>query len=186
MDDHPRVNSVAGGSQKLPTQDAGPAAVHAEGAAASALARPLTHGLFTLPDEEDTVVRAVPAQILALSREPEQTKTVAVPRELLERSRRDEAAPSPNHPRRDESELPVWDAWYGSDFQEEPVFDLQPSRRFTQSAMALPPQQLAPYVLSADDLLLLDALGHDRRVAMRAALMVLAALTVATSYWVIH
>ena len=179
MDDHPRVPSVASGSQELPAQDHAPGSAHA----ANALARPLTQGLFTLPDEEDTVVRAVPAQILALSREPEETKTVVVPRELLEQSRREDATPRAVHPRRDESELPVWDAWYGSDFQEEPVFDLRASQRVSPSAIAAPQQQLSLEALSADELLFVAALSPGRGVATRAVLLMLAALSVAVTYW---
>lgn len=182
MDDHPRVTSVASGSQK-PTTHAH-ASVHAEGAAASAQARPLTHGLFTLPEEEDTVVRAVPEQILALSRAPEETKTIAVPRELLELSRRDEAMPRAVHPRPAESELPVWDAWYGSaDYQEEPVFDLRPAQRAKHPAITAPQQPLSLDVLSAEDLLWLQALAPARRVTTPAMLLMFAALCVAVTYW---
>jgi hypothetical protein len=143
---------------------------------------PLTHGLFTLPDEEDTVVRAVPEQILALSRVPEQTETIAVPRELLELSRREQVAPRV-HARRAESELPVWDAWYGSDFQEEPVFDLQPSRRFSHSAIASSQRPLTLDGLSAEDVLWLQALAPARSVTTRAVLLMLAALCGAATYW---
>ncbi len=181
MDDHLRVTSVASGSQQLPTQD--PA--HAEGSTASALARPLTQGLFTLPEEEDTVVRAVPAQILALSRAPEDTKTIPVPRELLELSRREQGTTRAVQ-RRDESELPVWDAWYGSaDHQDEPVFDLRPSPRVKRSVASFE-QQPFPIELSAEDLLLLEAMAPAHRVAARTMLLTLATLCVAATYWVIH
>ncbi|MET0410813.1 MAG: hypothetical protein ABW217_05935 [Polyangiaceae bacterium] len=183
MDDHPRVPSVASAPQELPTQGHVSASAHAEGAAASALARPLTHGLFTLPDEEDTVVRAVPEQILALSRVPEQTETITVPRELLELSRREEYAPRPVPARRDESELPVWDAWYGSDFQEEPVFDPRPPQRVSHAAIASPQQQLSLDALSAEDLLWLQALSPARRFTAPAMMLMFAALCVALSCW---
>jgi hypothetical protein len=183
LDDHQRVTSLAIASQKPATQDFASASTHADGAAASALARPLTHGLFTLPEEEETVVRAVPEQILALSRAPEETKTIAVPRELLELSRRDEATPRV-HARRAESELPEWDAWYGSaDFEEEPVFDLRPSQRANSSASAPSQPQIAVEVLSAEDLLWLQALAPARRVTAPAVLLMFAALCVAVSYW---
>jgi hypothetical protein len=146
---------------------------------------PLTHGLFTLPEEEDTVVRAVPAQILALSRVPEDTQTVAVPRELLELSRREEGPTRSVHARHAELEPLVWDAWYGSDqYQEEPVFDLSPSQRLDHSAIAAPPQKSFPDTLSADDLLFLEALAPGRRFATPAVLLMLAALCASATYWV--
>lgn len=174
---------MASGAQEPATQDPVPAAASAD-SAASATARPLTHGLFTLPEEEDTVVRAVPAQILALSRAPEDTKTIPVPRELLELSRRD-AARRPNpHIRHDEAELPVWDAWYGSaDYQEDPVFDLSPSQRVSRNTPASPWQPRSLEALSADDLLLLQALAPSRRFAAPVMLLMLAALGAAASYW---
>jgi hypothetical protein len=187
-----RVMSAMSGPQKPTTPDYAPAPVHAVGAAESVPVRPLTHGLFTLPDEEETVTRAVPEQILALSRtlDPE-TKTIAVPRELLELSRREgEALPRAIHGRRAESELPVWDAWYGSDpsqmDSEEPVFDLRPSPRSSRSANAWSPQPLSPHGLSADDALALQALAPARHLAARAVVLMLAALGVAATYWSIQ
>jgi hypothetical protein len=187
LDDHPRVSAVSG-PQQLTTQDHAPGSAHAGSAAESALAQPLAQGLFTLPEEEETVVRAVPERILALSRVAEiETKTIAVPRELLELSRRDETAPPSLPARRVESELPVWDAWYGSAASppdsDEPVFDLRPSRRGVRSAGAWPEQRLSPDSLSPDDALLLEALAPTRRVAARALVLILAALCVVVTYW---
>jgi hypothetical protein len=139
-----------------------------------------------LPEEEETVVRAVPERILALSRVTDETKTIPVPRELLELSRRAEAAPRAVEGRRAESELLVWDAWYGSAAlqtdSEEPVFDLRPSQRGKGFANASC-QQLSPDDPGPDDALWLEALAPARRVATRAVVLMLAALCVAATYW---
>jgi hypothetical protein len=145
-------------------------------------------GLFSLPEEEETVVRAVPAQILALSRDADpQTKTIPVPRELLELSRREGAPPRAVDGRRAESEPLVWDAWYGSAAfevdSEEPVFDLRPSQRGRRSANGSSQQQLSSDERSPDDALWLEALAPARRVVARAVLLMLAALCVAATYW---
>jgi hypothetical protein len=183
LDDHPRVTSATSGPQKLTTQDHAPA-----GSVEGAAARPLIRGVFSLPEEEETVVRAVPAQILALSRVAEgETKTIPVPRELLELSRQDAVPHRAVHRRRDESEMLVWDAWYGSaPFQaddEEPVFELRPTPRGKRSANDSSAQQLSPDALSAEDALWLEALAPTRRVAARAVVLMLATLCAAALYW---
>lgn len=171
MDDHLRLASAASEPQTATAQEH----AHGRSSAEGAPARPLTHGLFTLPEEEETVVRAHPARLLALSREPE-TKTVPVPRELLELSRREGVPTRAIQSRRvAEAELPVWDPWYGSaGFEaegEEPVFELHARSQQPQESPNL------------DDTLSLKALTAARRGAARAAVLIFAALCILAVYW---